>query len=137
MTANSSQIDYVSVPINLALYQELIRRHGIAANEVIQYQVEMFLERTQDDSFIDQTFGIAWEKLFLPEGTQLRTKYYREYKYAEVKKDKIVYEDKNFPSVSSAVNVMRGGTQNNAWNVVEIQRPVDSSWISAKHLRNR
>lgn len=133
-----SQLDFVAVPIPLELYQELIRRHGTAANAVIEDQVEAFLERTQNDPIMPRTTeGLTWDNLFLCEKTRIRTKYYNEYRYAEIVGDHVVYDGESFPSVSRAVNTMRGGTQNNAWKVVEILRPSDSKWISAEHLRRR
>lgn len=136
--SNLSQLEFVAVPIPLELYQELIRRHGTAANAVIEDQVEAFLERTQDDPIRPRvTEGLTWDNLFLCAKTRIRTKYYNEYRYAEIVGDCVVYDGENFPSVSRAVNKMRGGTQNNAWKVVEILRPSDSKWIAAEQLRRR
>ncbi|WP_286222195.1 hypothetical protein [Marinobacter apostichopi] len=133
-----SQLDFVAVPIQLELYQELMRRHGTAANAVIEEQVEAFLKRTQDDPIRPRvTEGLTWNNLFLCEKTRIRTKYYSEYRYAEILGDCVVYGGESFPSVSRAVNKMRGGTQNNAWKVVEILRPSDSKWIAAEQLRRK
>ncbi|WP_077530283.1 hypothetical protein [Vreelandella utahensis] len=137
MTVLSHQ-DFVAVPISLELYQELLRRHGTAANAVIEDQVEAFLERTDDDVVApSSTDGITWGTIFLPEKTQLRTKYYNEYRYAEVVGDGIIYEGERFSHVAQATNQMRGGTQNNAWKVLEILRPTDSRWLAAEFLRRR
>lgn len=130
--------DYVAVPISIELYQELLRRHGASANAVIEGQVEDFLTRTQDDiPRSPMTGGISWETFFLPDRTRLRTKYYKEYKYADVVGDEIIYENERFTSVAQVANRMRGDTKNNAWNVMEVLRPTDSKWISAKFLRRR
>lgn len=133
-----SHQDYVAVPVPLALYHQLLAKEGEAANAVIEDQIQGYLERTADDVVAPRlTEGVSWDNVFLPAGTRLRTKYYGEYKYAEVVGDQIVFNDERYSSVSRATNQMRGATQNNAWKVLEVLRPTDPQWFAAEFLRRR
>lgn len=96
-----------------------------------------FLDRTAED-FEARTpikQGVHWDSVFLPDGTQVRTKYYGEYQVAEIIDGKIVWKGKPFPSLSQLASAMRGDTSNNAWMVLELKRPIDSSWSPADRLR--
>ncbi|MCP1674525.1 hypothetical protein J2T57_001627 [Natronocella acetinitrilica] len=129
---------FVAVPIRLDLYQELMRRHGQAANAVVEDQVEAFLERTEGDPVVSPAAeGVTWDGLFLPEKTRLRTRHRRVYKYADVVSDHIVYEGERYSTVNRAVNAMRNNTQNNAWRFTEVLRPSDAGWTPAERLRRR
>jgi hypothetical protein len=132
--------DFVTVPIPLTIYRQLLARYPDRAHAVIEDVVTDFLERTADDlpnNRRGRGAGVYWDTLFLPDKTRLRTKYYGEYKYAEVKADKLIYDGKTCSSVAQATNKMRGNTSNNAWRVVEVLRPNDSQWIPADVLRKR
>jgi hypothetical protein len=128
---------YVSIPVPLSLYAEVIRRHSERANAVVEHVLEDFLERTEEDHHRtrDSANGVLWESLFLPAGTKLRTKYFQEYVYANVVADHIEFEGEKFSSVSKVTNRMRGDTNNNAWNFVELSRPSDRGWVKARSLR--
>jgi len=76
-----------------------------------------------------------WESVFLPDKTRLRTKHHGQYKYTDVKGDTLRFEDKVFNSVAQVTNHMRGGTQNNAWRVIEILLPNHEKWVAAEDLR--
>jgi hypothetical protein len=138
----STQIldEVVFVPFPIRLYRELLDRHSTRANAVIENVVEDFLDRTAESTprtAKNRGAGMFWEALFLPEKTRLRTKHLSQYKYADVKGDKVLYDGKSFSSVAQATNKMRGNTQNNAWKVLEVLLPNDSQWVHASRLRKK
>ncbi len=136
----ASMNNFVAVPIPLEIYRELLARYPDRAHAVIEDVVADFLDRTADDVPSNRRgrgAGVYWDALFLPDKTRLRTKYYGEYKYADVKADKLVYDGKIYPSVAQVTNKMRDNTSNNAWKVLEVLRPNDSQWIPADVLRKR
>ena len=72
---------------------------------------------------------------FLPDGTEVRTKYFREVKVATVLDGELVWEGKAFDSMSQLARAMRGDTSNNAWKVLEVKRRGDANWKLADLLR--
>lgn len=127
---------FVSVPLPTALVAALLKRspHGISA--LIETVVADFLDRTEDEfSIPDQPVGVFWDALFLPNGTQLRTKYFGEFKLAKIEDESIIWEGDVYPSFAQLANAMRGGTMNNAWRELQIKRPNDRTWMPAQSLR--
>jgi len=132
--------EVVFVPFPIALYRRLLDRHSTRVNTVIENVVEDFLDRTTESApktSRNRGAGIFWEALFLPEKTRFRTKYYGQYKYADIKDDKVFYDGKSFSSVARVTNKMRGNTQNNAWKVLEVLLPNESQWVHASRLRRK
>jgi hypothetical protein len=78
---------------------------------------------------------VWWEALFLPDGTELRTKHFGQFKLAKVDGESIVREGTVYPSPAQLTNAMRGGTSNNAWRELESKRPSDKTWVPAQTLR--
>ena len=128
---------FVSVPVSIELYAEFSRRFPGGVSSVLEQVAQDFLDRTADDFAARESHaeGIYWEALFLPDGTQIRTKYFGEFKVAEVARGKIVWDESGYPSMSQLARAMRGDTSNNAWNVLEIKRPFDAKWQPANSLR--
>lgn len=128
---------FVAIPIPIDLYAELSRRYPSGISSVIQHVAWDFLDRTADDfdAVPRGSNGIHWGSLFLPEGTEVRTKYFNEYKVAIIKGMEIDYEGEIYPSMSQLARAMRGDTSINAWGVMEIKRPSDTQWQSANFLR--
>jgi hypothetical protein len=127
---------FVSVPLPTALVADLLKRspHGISA--LIENVVTDFLDRTDDEfSVLTQPIGLFWGSLFLPNGTQIRTKYFGEYKQAEIVDQSIMWEGSAHKSFAQLANAMRGGTMNSAWRELEIKRPNDKNWLSAQSVR--
>ena len=85
----------------------------------------------------DPIYGphLRWESLFLPESTEVRTKYFNEYKVAAIQGKEIVWDGETYPSMSQLARAMRGDTSNNAWKVLEVKRPSDGKWQPADFLR--
>ena len=128
---------FVSVPISIELYAELSRRHPGGVSSIIEYVVQDFLSRTEEDFEAANPClrGVYWEALPLPEGTQIRTKYFGEVMDAQIVDGEIIWKDEAYSSMSKLASAMRGNTSNNAWKVLEIKRPSDAKWQSADFLR--
>ena len=135
-----NNITYVALPNDLLV--RLVKRYGMSYDGIIEYAVEDFLDRTADEfmetgtlAWSDDHKGYTWDRLFLPEGTQLRTTHHGQHKIAEVRNGQIVYDDKVYRSPGKACNAMRGDTSNNAWLTLEIKRPQDAGYRIANHFR--
>jgi len=139
MSVQSIQ-DFVFIPFPAEVYKELLDRYPGRVNSLIQNVVDDFLERnpsTGKEPTRQRGAGIIWETLFLPEKTKVRTRYLGNYKYAEIRKDNVLFEGKSYPSVSKAISKMRGNTSNNAWKVAEILLPTASKWMHASAMRRK
>ena len=128
---------FVSVPVSNELYAEFARRFPGRVSSVLERVAQGYLDDTAEDFAAREprTQGIYWEALFLPEGTQIRTKHYGELKVAEIAGGEIMWEEESYPSMSQLARAMRGDTSNNAWKVLEIKRPSDAKWQPADFLR--
>jgi hypothetical protein len=128
---------FVSVPLPNELYAEFARRFPGGVSSVLEHVARDFLDRTAEDLAAREprTQGIYWEALFLPEGTQVRTKHYGEHKVADIVGTEITWDGEVYPSMSQLARAMRGDTSNNAWKVLEIKRPTDAMWQSALFVR--
>ena len=127
---------FVSVPLPIDLYAEISRRYPAGVSSVLESVVWDFLERTENDFNPGlRQASIYWDSLPLPEGTEIRTKYFNEYKVAAIQSGEIVWEGESYPSMSQLARAMRGDTSNNAWKVLEIKRPSDTKWQIADFLR--
>ena len=130
---------FVAVPLPHDLYAQLVRRYPTGVSSVLEQVLQDFLDRTEDDFAAKQEDarenGVQWDALFLPHGTQIRTKYFGKYPIAEVAAGEILWEGRKYASMSQLARAMRGNTSNNAWVVLELKRPTDRDWIRADRLR--
>lgn len=130
---------FVAVPMSHDLYSQLAGRYHGGVASVVEQVVHDFLDRTAEDFAAKKprptTSGIKWDNLFLPDGTQLRTKYYGNYQVADVERGRICWDGEEQASVAQLANAMRGNTNNNAWKVLEVKRPQDPTWQLADRLR--
>ncbi|WP_137719537.1 hypothetical protein [Methylobacillus flagellatus] len=128
---------FVAVPLPIELYAELTRRYPGCVSSVIEQVSWDFLDRTAEDleAATRGSSGVYWESLFLPEGTEIRTKYFNEYKVATIQNEEIIWNGESYPSMSQLAKSMRGDTSNNAWKVLEVKRPSDAKWQLADFLR--
>lgn len=127
---------FVSVPVSVRLYGELSRRYPDRVSSVAEEVIWDFLERTADGGTGAKVRGgVQWGPVRLPEGTEIRTKHYGEYKIATIQKGQIVWGGRSYSSMSRLAAAMRGNTSNNAWRVLEIRRPNDPHWQPADLLR--
>ncbi len=136
--AVASLDDFVAVPVPADLYQDIAARYPTGVSSLIENVVRDFLDRTAEDFAHRRTNrgnGVRWDSVFLPDKTRLRTKHYGDYKYAEIKGDKIMFDGKDIPTISQLASRMRGNTSVNAWLHIEVMRPGDREWQKADILR--
>ena len=90
---------FVCIPLPEALVAEVMARK-LGVSSLIEQLVSDFLERTEEDFLADlsKPTGVYWESLFLPTGTQVRTKYFGEYKVATIEGELIVWDGVMFSS---------------------------------------
>lgn len=128
---------FVAVPISHSLFMRLAARWPGGISTGVEDVLHDFLERTDEDfqAHHGEKQSLHWESVLLPHGSQLRTRYYGDTLIATIDDGRIVWEEEEYASVSRLASAMRGGTSNNAWKVMEIKRPSDSSWLPAERLR--
>lgn len=127
---------FVSVPLPTTLVATLLRIHPHGISSLIEDVLNDFLARNKDDLGIDRSVGgVYWEGVFLPDQTQIRTKYFGEYKVATIEDQNIVWEGEVYTSFAQLSNSMRGNKMTNAWRELQIKRPSDTTWLSAQSLR--
>ena len=130
-----TELLHVALPAQLVL--ELLKRYPTGFEEIVEYAVESFLERTHDDFYqlSKQSIGMKWGHIFFPSGTQLRTKYFGEYIYAEVLDNYCLWGNEKYTSIPDMLNKMRGNTMNNAWKFLEVKIPNANHWKPADSFR--
>lgn len=127
---------FVSVPLPISLVAALLKRSPYGVSALIETVVIDFLERTEDEfSIPSEPVGVFWEALFLPNRTEIRTKYFDEFKIALIEDQAIVWEGEVYPSFAQLSNAMRGGKMTNAWRELQVRRPSDRTWMPAQSLR--
>jgi hypothetical protein len=78
--------------------------------------------------------GYQWKSLFLPEGTCLRFDYKKETFHAEVRGDRIVYQERAYSPRQLLLHIT--GTVRNAWRELWIRAPGDFRWHLADTRRH-
>jgi hypothetical protein len=89
----------------------------------------------QNREFVKTNGGFSWESLYLPHHTEIRMKYKKEFYYAKVEGDKILYNDQSLSPNKFANEVSDSST--NAWRCLYIKRPDDAEWHLADKLRKQ
>jgi hypothetical protein len=79
--------------------------------------------------------GFQWKKVFLPEGTNLRTSYRHSVEFAKVIGDRIISDDGEALTPSLFANRHTQGR--NAWRFIWIRFPGETHWIRAINCRER
>lgn len=79
--------------------------------------------------------GYQWKSLFLPEGTALRMFIDREFHYARVEGEAIMYEGNQVTPQGFTVEC--GGRCRNAWRDLWILLPGERQWYPASELRKQ
>jgi hypothetical protein len=153
--------DYVSIPIDIGLYNEFVRRSNSKCPNLaaqIENLLINYLDEKPDGDFtwslddLTSTLhqvtddiikrcgsareGYQWQTLFLPNGTRLRMIYQGEQHFAEVQHRKIVYEGKNY-SPSKWASVIANNTARNAWRDIWICHQGIGPFELADTLRRR
>tara|TARA_B100000686_G_C16316918_1_gene726206 strand:- start:226 stop:651 length:426 start_codon:yes stop_codon:yes gene_type:complete len=127
------------IPISRANFEILANRYSADMNGVVDYAIENFLERTQDeweddfDAYFEDGKGYVWGSLVLPNGTKLRMRYKGRYFYAEVKEEKITFEGESYSPSQLACEIT--GTARNAWRDFWVKKPKEDEWTLAYSLR--
>ncbi len=78
--------------------------------------------------------GYQWKAVFLPEGTNLRTRHGDRTDFAKVVGERIIC-GREFVTPSTFVN--RNATGRNAWRFVWLRFPGEENWIRAADYRDR
>ena len=125
----------VAIPLSQQLFMRLAQRYPDGISGVVEHVLEDFLERTKDDYVEANAEAYQWDHLRLPSGTKIRTKYYGEYQVGEVQDGKLYWDGEEYASMSQLARAMRGNTSNNAWVVLDLQFPGESTWKLADRLR--
>ena len=129
------------LPVPFATYVELrqfLPRHGITQelHEVVDQAINDWmraLEASHEEAASSSLKGYQWKKLFLPEGTKLRTVREGLHHIAQVVDSKVIFEGRPC-SPSQFVNEVHG-TCRNAWKTVWLLRPDESEWTLANEYR--
>ena len=158
MKQSNNSTNFIYVPLHVELYADLVRRSGDAdVSAYIDHSVESFLERTEGDPGIwsaeyieklvdeeDEAFrmnfgdpgrGYQWHPVFLPNGTKVRMCYKSQYSYAEIRHDRLYYNEKAMSPSQFANRVAEHNR--NAWRDLEIQFPGKGSWKLADSVRKQ
>lgn len=133
--------DQTHLPISLDVYKQLqwascstgyTKEDWEIATEAIDEWV-----RRNDPKLISGPAhaGYQWKRLFLPDGTVLRTVFSGKNHHCHVEGDRIVYA-KRVVSPSGFVNAV-GGIRRNAWKSTWILFPDSKEWKLADTLRSR
>lgn len=153
------QAAFVSVPIDVSIYNEFVIRRGTPHVDVaawIENIVQDYLDRTADDGtwseqyyewrsstkdlaafaeqYGDPAKGYHWATLFLPNGTKISMNYKGRQHNAEVRHEQIHYDGKTF-SPSDLARAIANNTSRNAWRDLMIKRPSDQEPQLADTMR--
>ncbi|MES3024454.1 MAG: hypothetical protein V4857_23035 [Pseudomonadota bacterium] len=104
--------------------------------EIAEEAIEDWTCRNNPDALAMPTLsGYQWKKLFLPDGTLLRTVFDGKNHHCLVQGDAIVYDGRKV-SPSGFANAV-GGIRRNAWKCLWIRLPNTGEWQLAETLRPR
>ena len=127
------------VPVSLRLHHDLnaasmLSKAGLETWEIAEQAIDEWLAKNEPGSIHMPSFaGIQWKKLFLPNGTVLRTVFGGKNYHCRVEEDQLRYEGKA-TSPSGFANLV-GGIRRNAWKVLWILFPQTQTWQLADDLR--
>ena len=129
------------IPISLRVLQQL---QGASCStgyekedwEIATEAIDEWLRRHDPNSLSTlNTKGYQWKRLFLPDGTVLRTVFGGRNHHCLVEGDGIIYDGETM-SPSGFVNAV-GGIRRNAWKCTWILFPASQEWKLADTLRTR
>lgn len=131
----------MDIPVSLEVYHQLLRASagtGYAKEdwEIAAEAIDEWMRRHSQDTIpMPVTKGVQWKRLFLPDGTLLRTVFEGKNHHCLVEGDRILYDGKEV-SPSGFVNAV-GGIRRNAWRCTWILLPGEKEWKLADTLRTR
>jgi hypothetical protein len=133
--------DRTSLPLSLDVYNQLQWASFSTGNqkedwEIATEAIDEWLRRHDPNSLPGPAHaGYQWKRLFLPDGTVLRTVFGGKNHHCLVDGDRLVYE-KRAVSPSGFVNAV-GGVRRNAWKSTWILFPDSKDWKLADSLRSK
>ncbi len=130
--------DTTYVPLKNDLLLRLIERYKEDYPLAIDDVIEAFLERTADEFETEPGIregSYIWDQLLLPQGTQLRTRYFDEWQVATLRNGRFHYRNRVYRSPAKLCNAMRGNKNCNAWLMLQIKRPQDAEFRKAEKFR--
>ena len=132
----------MQIPVSMTLWRQLLAASVTDGHiredwEVAADAIEEWMRRHAPDGLPNKPFiaGYQWKRVFLPDGTLLRTVFDGKNYHAMVEGDHILYQDKAV-SPSGFVNAV-GGMRRNAWRCTWIRFPDSDEWKLADTLRTR
>ena len=148
---------YISFP--KALYDLIVARSGgrLDPEQLAAEQVEYFVDRNRDDASFWSEAGLAafkretdpdrasqvgdpdkgyqWQRVFLPNGTELRMTYKGRNAYAQVQHERVMTDGVAY-SPSQWAGIVAGHTSRNAWRDIWVRFPGEKNWTLADNLRS-
>lgn len=121
----------VDIRLNAA---SMINQLGLEPWEIVEEAIDDWLAKNEPGAIpMPQIAGVQWKKLFLPNGTVLRTIFNGKNYHCRVDDDELLYEGKA-TSPSRFANMV-GGLRRNAWKVIWVLLPETRTWQLADDLR--
>lgn len=148
----------VFIPFPARLYAEFVLRAGpeVKVAGIVESVIGDFLDRTRFDDDIwtadyiaratEETApetieqvghpqrGYQWQAVFLPNGTELRITYKGRQHHAQIKHEKLIYDNVAL-SPSEYASRVAGNTNRNAWRDIWLRLPNSHAWTFANDLR--
>lgn len=130
------------IPVSKVIYHHLLNASASSGYqkedwEIAAEAIDEWARKHNPDGFTLTAgcSGYQWKRLFLPDGTLLRTVFNGKNYHCLVEGDSLLYEGKAV-SPSTFVNAV-GGTRRNAWTCCWILLPHTQEWKLADTLRTR
>ena len=79
---------------------------------------------------------LVWKDVSIPSGSEVRMYYDKDHHYAEVKRGKIVDNEREY-SPSEWASKVAAGTSRNAWRDLWFREPLSRIWVPAQLLRDQ
>ncbi|GAB3432015.1 hypothetical protein NX773_13395 [Massilia solisilvae] len=129
-----------TIPVQLPtqVYLDLafhLRKHGDLRNpdEILPLALRQWMAGRSARQVGAGARGYQWQDVFLPEGTELRMRYHSVWYYAQVVRDRIMYEGQTVSPREWGL-LVTGGVRN-AWRDIWIRRTVNDLWSRASAWR--
>ncbi len=131
----------VKLPVVLYLELDLYlmkTKPGVAIDEHVAELLQRWLSIEKERQSLRQNGppldGFQWKSVFLPDGTNLRTRHGGHTDFAKVVGDRILF---NRECVTPSTFANRNAAGRNAWRCVWLRFPGDEDWIRADDCRAR
>ena len=131
----------MEIPISMEIYHQLFSASSNTGYqkehwEIAAEAIHEWVRRHEPDALsMPAAMGYQWKRLFLPNGTLLRTVFGGKNYHCLIEGDQIIYDGKAV-SPSGFVNAV-GGIRRNAWLATWVLFPDTKEWTLADALRTR